>query len=241
MFNYKKAKAAQNELVQEKNLRENNLGPKADDSAPIYEKKMPHQTGDTESIIEKQFDRSANNEANIIEKVLNDTKSYVQHRSDNGQLSVPPINALVEKMRQSRFEKDYEVTKESNWTVEMDDEAQNAKLPSFPKNAPQHDKIVLNNDPRRFESLKAMPEHASQAENDAAKNKSKEITPLVGKISVASIDRVAEQIKTGGSIDYDTAIVAILSEAEREQRELTSIEQKAIVDLKIARTKAMLK
>lgn len=241
MFNYKKSKIAQDELVQEKNLRENNLGPKSDDSAPIYEKKMPHWTDDKEIVTEKQFERTSKNEYNILEKVLNDTKSYVQHRSDAGQLSVPPINALVERMRMNRLNKDYEVKKDSHWSITMNDEEQNGALPAYPKNTPQHDKIVLNNDPRRFESLKSMPEHASQAENDAARNRSKEITPLVGKISVASVDRIAENIKTGGSIDYDTAIVAILGEAEKEQRELTTIEQKAIVDLKIARTKAMAK
>ena len=66
------------------------------------------------------------------------------------------------------------------------------------------------------------------------------IKPLVGDITTADIHMVANKIKTGASVDYDTAIVAIIRESEKEKRELTSVEQNAVAKLKIARTKAML-
>jgi hypothetical protein len=65
--------------------------------------------------------------------------------------------------------------------------------------------------------------------------------PLALGITTADVDRVADGIKTGKSLDYDTAIVAILQQADKESRELSSVEQKAIADLKIARTAALIK
>ncbi len=70
--------------------------------------------------------------------------------------------------------------------------------------------------------------------------KGDEIKPLVGNITTADVDRLARTVKTGKTIDFDTAIVAILREAELEKRELTTVEQKTISDLKISRTKAVL-
>ena len=61
------------------------------------------------------------------------------------------------------------------------------------------------------------------------------------KTTTADIDRVVNAVKTGQSLDYDTAMVAILQQAEKEQRELSGVERKAIADLKIARTQAFLK
>ena len=126
-------------------------------------------------------------------------------------------------MKHERMSK-LEDTKKSHWSQTFDEKKQQGQLPKFPGNAPQHDKIVLNDDPRRFNSDQEKPT----------------VKPLVGNITTADIDRVAERVKTGDSVDYDTAIVAIIRDAEEEKRELTSIERNAVAKLKIARTKAML-
>ncbi len=86
-----------------------------------------------------------------------------------------------------------------------------------------------------------MPVSERQSENDSNHGKKPDIVPLVGNITTADIDRVAEKVKTGASVEFDAAIVAILRDAERDHRELTSVERNAVSDLKIARTKAMLK
>jgi len=39
---------------------------------------------------------------------------------------------------------------------------------------------------------------------------SKEIKPLIGKVTTAHIDKLAHSVKTGKTIDFDTAIVANL-------------------------------
>jgi len=41
-------------------------------------------------------------------------------------------------------------------------------------------------------------------------------------------------------VDFDTAIVAVLKQADAEKRELTFVERKAVADLKIARTRNLL-
>lgn len=61
------------------------------------------------------------------------------------------------------------------------------------------------------------------------------------KVTTADIDRVVNAVKTGQSLDYDTAIVAILQQAEKEQRELSLVERRAVADLKVARTEAFIK
>ena len=171
---------------------------------------------------------------------MSEAESYVQHRSEAGQLSVPPINALVEKLRQNRMD-EWKTKKDSHWSLEFDDKKQQGALPRLSKNAPQHDKIVLNNDPRRFEGTSNLPTSTTQSENDAGHGKKPDITPLVGEITRADIHNVADKIKKGASVSYDAAMVAILKEADNEARELTEAEKEAVSGLKIARTKAMLK
>ncbi len=234
MFNMKKHQKQSQVAPYEKYLREEDVAPKADDRQPIWEKSLKHWTGDkgttTEDQMQKEWD--GNDDAPVIEKVLNEAKSkYVTHRSDATWLSVPPINALVEKIRQDRLAKDYKTEKESHWSHSYDEKSQQGALPKWPKIAPQHNKIVLNNDPERFKGVSS----------DLASGSSGKVRKIVGDITTADVDNVAHQIKIGSSVDYDTAIVAILRQANQEKRELSSIEQKSVVDLKVARTKALLK
>jgi len=238
MYNHKKAQITN----REKELRDHKVDPSTDDNQAIGEKELPHRKGDKYTTTEDQMNAAGRkgDDAPLIEKILNEAESYVQHRSDAGQLSVPPINALVEKMRQERM-KEWKVDKKSNWTVDFDDKKQQAALPRLSKNAPQHDKIVLNNDPRRFEGASGLPTSTTQSENDATHGQKPDITPLVGKITRADITNVAEKIKTGASVEFDAAIVAICREADRRKEELSKPEREAIVNLKIARTKAMLR
>lgn len=245
MFNLQKIKNKVAQITStEKYLRENTLTmPSKDDS--ISEKKLPHWTGDTMTVTESQMSDSGQriekDDALVIEKAFAESKSYYPHRSDATWLTVPPMQALVEKMRQNRLASDWKEDKDdTHWTVSYDDQKQLGQLPIWPMIAEQHDKIVLNNDPRRFENLKSLPTETSVQENMKNLNKSHEIKPLVGGITTADVNKVAYRIKTGQSIDYDTAIVAILREADRDQRDLTEVEQKAIVELKTARTKSMI-
>ena len=239
MFNLNRHKEAQIK-PHEKMFRDDNVGPKADDSQSIGEKELPHRDGYEEVITEGQWDnRTAASDAQVIEKVLEEADGYIVHRSDASDLSVPPINVLVEKMREDRM-KNWNENKTSHWSHSFNEKKQQGDLPRFPGNAPQHDKIVLNADPRRFEGSDNMPIHANQADNDAIHGKKQEIKSLVGNITTADIHRVTDRIRSGDSVDYDTAVVAILREAEKETRELTSVEQNAVSKLKIARTKAML-
>lgn len=226
-YNHKKAQV----MSREKELRDHSIDPTANDNQTITDKNLPHRQGVKDTITEDQFSsvmKEQSTDIPIIEKVLNEAKSYVLHRSDAGDISVPPINALVEKNIQDR--EDWEVDKKPHWSITFDDKKQQGALPRLSKNAPQHDKIVLNNDPRRFEG-----------KNNSLKGEKPSIKPLVGNITQADISGVAEKIKTGSSVEYDSAIVAILRDAERETRELTNVERKTISDLKTARTNAMLK
>lgn len=237
MYNQKKAQVTSHEKM----LREHKVDPGSDDNQAIGEKELPHREGDKYTITEDQIDDTAKvDDSPIIEKVLSEAESYVQHRSEAGQLSVPPINALVEKLQQDRM-KEWDTKKESHWSLEFNDKKQQGSLPRLSKNAPQHDKIVLNNDPRRFEGASALPTSTTQSENDVTHGEKPDITPLVGKITRADIHNVAEKIKKGASVEYDAAIVAILREADKDTRELTGAEKEAIGNLKVARTKAMLK
>jgi len=211
----------------EKYLRENPLEPKSDDNTPIFEKKLTHRDGYKMKITEDQMNEKHNvkesESVKVLEKNLNDNSGkYINHRSDAAQLSVPPINALVEQIRQKRLETDYKVDKNSNWTVSFDDKKQNGSLPKWKKNISQHDKISLENDPDRFNQSELKPK------------------PLIGDITTADVDRIAHGIKTGASSEYDNAMMAILRLAHDERRELTDVEKKTVVSLKKSRTKNFL-
>lgn len=234
MFNMKKhMKSAQ--APAEKYIRDENLGPKANDSAPIWDKQLPHRDGFEQKITEDQMksehEWGENEKVKPIEKMLESaTSKYVKHRSDASDLTVPPINALVEKMRQKRLAEDYKVDTKPHWSHTFNEKKQQGSLPSWSKNAPQHDKPVLNNDPNRF----------SGTNDDPTEFHTEKIRPLIGNITTADIDRVAINIKTGRAAEYDGAIMAILRLAHNEKRELSRVEQKTIVDLKIARTDQMM-
>lgn len=224
------------QMPYEKYHRKETLGPQADDDSPIHEKKLPHRDGFEQTVTEDQMgtkQKLADSEkTQILEKELESASSpYTDFRSDAANLSVPPISVLVEKIRQNRLA-DFSENKQPHWSHTFNEKKQQGALPKWSKNAPQHDKPVLNNDPQRFSASNANP-------NDYAKDK---IKPLVGGITTADLDRVADGIKKGASMDYDTAILAILRVANEERRELTSIEQRTIIDLKISRTdKLMIK
>lgn len=214
MFNLRKA-----QLNREKDLRQNNVGPQADDNQPITEKSLKDR-GDysmktTESPLEES--RETEKDAQVIEKVLNNAKKW---RSAEEGLLVPPINTLVAKMEEDRRKDYFKTEKESHWSQTFNEKKQQGALPKLEKNAPQHDKIVLENDPRRFSG--------------------KEPKELTGGITTAHVDKLVAAIKTGETLEYDAAILAILKEADSEQRELTSVEQKAIADIKLARTKLVI-
>jgi len=237
MYNRKKAQIQ----PVEKMLRDSTIDPYNNDSKTIWEKKLPHREGDKYTTTEDQFKREAINESEVLEKVLNEAKSYIVHRSDAAEISVPPISALVEQKQKERMAENWKTTKKENWTVTYDDKKQQGDLPRSPKNAPQHDKIVLNNDPSRFKNEGNLPINENQPDNDKKHEDEPDVTQLVGGISRESMNRAVENIKSGLSVEYDSAIVAILKDAERDSRELTTIEQKVISDIKIARTRVMIK
>lgn len=244
MFSIQNIKQA-SVLPWEKYLRENTLGPSADDSQPITEKSLKHRYGYEQTTTESQLspDHKLANEENpqILEKMLDEAESYVTMRSDASDITVPPINVIVEKMRQNReTEYNTEKTSSDHWTIDYNDKKQNGSLPKNPKNTKQHDKIVLNNDPRRFQETNNLPLHSDQQDNDSARRTTTNIKPLMGNITTADADRLSQMIKSGASVDFDTAILAILKQCDSDKRELTAIEQKAISDLKIARTHALL-
>lgn len=211
----------------EKMLREEDINPKTD-TQRTTEKSVDHRTGVINTITEKQMlDQHEDQNINIIEKVLNEaTSSYVDHRKAEANLLVPPINTIVEKMRLDRLSSDFHTEQTPNWTVEQrkENKDQLGALPEWPKHPVQNDistgKMVLNNDPRRFEGKKPKP--------------------LIGNITTANVNNIARAIKNGQTLDHDTAIVAILKQADAEQRELSDVEQKTIVELKKLRTKAFL-
>lgn len=234
MFNMKKhTKSAQ--APYEKYHRDENLGPKANDNAPISEKQLPHRDGFDQKITEDQMksehEWGDNEKAKPIEKLLESaTSKYVKHRSDAGDLSVPPMSALVEKLRQKRLAEDYKVDKNSHWSHTFNEKKQQGALPGWKKNAPQHDKPVLNNDPDRF----------AGTNTDPVDFHTEKIQPLIGNITTADINKVATMIKTGQSAEFDGAMLAILRLTHNEKRELSNVERKTIVDLKIARTEQMM-
>lgn len=244
MFNLsKKTKVAQ-APVYEKNLRQDKIGPVDNDGQSIYEKELPHRDGEEKKVpTQGQFGNkhTVNDDSQIIEKVLSEAKSYVTHRTDKWSMPITPMSAVVEKMRQDRLSEDWKPEKTSHWSQTYNEKKQQGSLPKWPKNAPQSSAITLGNDPRRFEGMEGLPVHADQRKNDAEHGKNVNIKPLVGNITTASITKVAHSIKAGEGIDYDKAVVAILREAEKEKRELTKVEQKTISELKIARTKSLLK
>jgi len=239
MYNHKKAQIK----THEKMLRDHPVDPVADDNQAIWEKELKHRQGDKETITEDQMLDSSQRQASdaqIIEKILDERESYTVHRSDAAELPVPPMNALEEFNRQERL-KDWETKKEPHWSQTTNEKKQQGSLPKLKKNVGQHDKIVLNNDPDRFQDKGNLPTSTSQAENDADHGKKPKIKPLTGDLTTADAHSITERIKTGHSVEYDAAILAILRDAEREKRELNNIEQRTISNLKLARTKAMLK
>lgn len=235
MFNMKQhTKSAQKPY--EKYHRDENIGPKANEDAPIPEKQLPHRDGFeqtiTESQMKSQHEVGDKEDAKPIEKLLESaTSKYVKHRSDAGNLSVPPMSALVEKIRQKRLAEDYNVDKSPHWSHAFNEKKQLGSLPKWQKNAPQHDKPVLNNDPDRFAGTNA----------DPVEFHTEKIQLLVGNITTADVDKVATMIKTGQTTEFDGAIMAILRLAHNEKRELSNVEQKTIVDLKVARTEQMMR
>lgn len=233
MFNMQKSKKIA-QMPYEKYHRKENVGPKADDKAPIHEKKLPHRDGFEQTVTEDQLGPEQkladSDKAQILEKELESGSSpYTDLRSSAADLSTPPMNVLVEKIRQNR-QSEYKESKIPHWSHTFNEKKQQGALPKWPKIAPQHDKPVLGNDPQRFSASNANP-------NDYAKDT---IKPLTGNITTADIDKVADGIKTGAASDYDTAILAILRLTAEERRELTNIEKRTIVDLKIARTKKLM-
>ncbi len=240
MYNHKKAQIKPHEKM----LREHTVDPKAADNQTIWEKELKHRQGDKETTTEHQLSKSpqrvADCDVSIIEKILDERESYIVHRSDAGEISTPPISALVEFQRQERMD-DWETKKETHWSQTGNEKKQQGALPKWPKNVAQHEKIVLNNDPRRFQDKGNLPTSTSQSENDTGHGKKPKIKPLVGDLTTADAHSIAEKIKTGHSVEYDAAILAILRDAERDKRELSNIEQQTVSNLKIARTKAMMK
>ncbi len=235
MFNMKNfTKSAQSPY--EKYHRDNTLGPKADDKAPIWEKTLTHRDGFEQTITENQMKSEQENtedkDAQVLEKVLESANSdYVRHRSDAGDLSMPPINALVEKMRRNRIsDRQKDEINPAHWTLSFDDDKQLGALPKWPKMAPQHTKPVLGNDPNRFTGTNEDP---TEFHKD-------EIKPLIGAITTADVDNVAIAIKNGRTAEYDAAVLAILRLAQEERRELSDIERKTVSNLKIARTQSVL-
>lgn len=207
MFNLKNIKAQVTNT--EKYLRDESVGPQADDDQPITEKALEDRDTDLYYTTEYQLDqdRDKTKEAQVIEKVLNSTKGdFIKHRSAEDGLTVPPINTIVAKMEKERLES-YKTEKKENWTTSTDDKNQNGSLPKWPKTAPQRDK-------------------------------NKELT---GGLTVADVTQMVINMKNGAAVEYDAAILAILKEADTERRELTQVERKAVSDLKIARTRALLK
>lgn len=216
-FNLKKHKIAQITST-EKYLRQNELGP-ADDSQTIAEKTLPHREGEKYTTTEDQMSdlRTADKDFQIIEKVINDIDGkYVDHRKDEIKLTAPPINVLVEKMRQERLSNDYKPETKSNWTIDFNDKEQNGKLPEWPK-APN------SKDVNRY-----VPEQWNKNHPDADE--------IVSGVTKANVDNLVNSIKTGKSLEFDAAMVAILRQAESEKRELSPIERKTIVNLKMSRT-----
>jgi len=216
----------------EKYNRDENIGPKANDDASVWEKNLPHRDGFEQTITEGQMKSEQewgdSENPKVIEKELeSSSSSLVTHRSDAADLTVPPISALVERIRQKRVAEEYSYTKKSHWSCSFNEKKQQGSLPKWPKNAPQHGKLVLNNDPRRF----------TAGDDPVAKPK---IQPLIGNITTADIDKVAKGIKTGQSAEYDGAIMAILRLAHDERRELTDVERSTVVDLKKTRTQELM-
>lgn len=232
MFNISKIKESQ--VATEKYLREEDVAPQNSNKPDsTTEKTLDHKIEKLDTTTEDQLKNSRKeSDIKIIEKVLDEAKSsYTNFRDDSTWLSVPPIAALVEKNRQDQMKTIWKTDNQEHWTVSFDDKEQLGDLPRSNKIKLQHDNMVLGNDPRRFESL-------TVSNNIIEKGK---IQPMVGDIKKSDLERVASSIKSGESLEHDTVIIAILKQAEKEQRELTLIEQQEISRLKIARTNKLLK
>jgi len=218
----------------EKYLRDDSVEGEADDKQPVVEKMLPDREGDKVEVAERMISEvreDVTDDTETQERRLDTAESQYdkKHRDDSASISVPPLAVVVEKLRQERMA-DWKTDKQPNWTLEFDDKKQLGDLPRFPKSPGQHTEIALENDPRRFESG-----------GDLRKQEKAEPKPLSGDFTTADVDRVTERIKIGKSRDFDAAIAAVLCEAEDQRRELTEEERQAIVQLKIARTEAMVK
>lgn len=206
---------------QEKQLRENfGENPPKD---LVIEKVLDNSSKDDLVTIQGHLEtdvHTADSEMGL-EKSLNTIDGkYVDHRKGPEFLTVPPINALVEKMRQDRFAKDYHPEKSKHWSFNFKSD-QNGSLPKWPKSPDP--KGVNQYDPEQWNR-----DHPEAEE-------------IVKGVTKASIDELVHKIKSGETREHDSAIVAILKQANLENRDLTAIEQSTISHLKIARTNAFLK
>lgn len=221
-FNLKKAKQERSVKPYSKYLTEDSIEPESKNTFTTTEANLPDRKGDNHDIVGRQIiEEHTNKEAQTIEYVLNNAKSWHPHRvkdSFEKTLYVPPINDLVERLRQAR-NSEYTVQKDSHWSTQPN--TQNEGLPEWPKQAPQHDKQVVNNDSRRFQD--------------------ESVKPLEGfHVKASDFTKVAIGIKLGSSSEYDNAIRMILKVANDERRELTDEEKSLVQDLKKDRTLALL-
>ncbi len=223
-FNLKSAKAQKGSpKPYEKYLREDAMPPPKKANDKITEKALGDRDNKEERTIAKQIvgEHTAKNDEQVVEGALNGIKSWYPHRtkkSFGSDLQVPLINSLVARLRNARNTEYNVEQKKADWTTKKP--TQNKGLPEWPKQPAQHEKIVLNDDQRRFDGESP--------------------TPLVGRVTKAQVNALAAAIKTGASLDYDNAIKAILVTADQGKRELTEEERKLIQDLKIDRTRALL-
>lgn len=226
MFNF--TKISNSQKITEKSLRTES--PESKELNTITDKNLDRNNTDLNKVTEKQFSRSEKI-SQILEKVLNRNNGAFQKLRDNhvDNLSIPPINILVEKLRQDRNKELFINKTNKDWTTENTSKAQNGELPDWPQSRKQHTEISLNNDSRRFNNIKIDKGIISG-----------DLEPLSGNITKKDITKIASSIKNGDSIDYDTAIVAILKQADSENRELNEIEKKQINSLKKERTQFLL-
>lgn len=218
MFNLKQAQVTS----YEKYLRENQLVP-SKEPVSITEKNLEHEGG-KDTTTQDQLNPEHSNEDkeafSIIEKVLNDVDGkYVDHRKVSDNFTIPPINALVEKIRQDRMSNEYKVDNEKHWTVSFDDKKQLGDLPRGKQIPGPQDTMWDKNvwDKRHPEA-----------------------DEVVKGVTKADINQMIASIKTGQTLEYDTAITAILRQAHKEKRDLSTVEQNTISQLKIARSNFLL-
>ena len=213
MFNLRRfaqSKIAPFEKALEGNRKE--LSNIADDNPETHEGLLKQQRKQDKALTsdvptDGQMSNRKSSDNKILEKQM--------EREKLGDLYIPSINAFVEKMVQDRRKEFTKATKkESNWTTKKP--KQNGALPAWPKNAPQHDKKVLNNDVNRKPNEEAL---------------------IGGKIIKASVNDAVLAIKSGATKSFDQQIVDILKRADDEKRDLTTSEKAHINNLKQTRTR----